>query len=218
MTRLAKVLVGVLAFAGVGLVVACSGTPAGAPARCSSTGVQSCSGGATVEACVTQAPDGACMATYYKVGSQTFECSSCTDTSCAEKASAACVGGGTGTGIGTGIGTGVGTGIGTGSGTSRQGGACQVASDCPSLACGCSNGGTTGYQGCNNGSCATSCPSSNQAGGAACVVPGGCFCASGVCGFGSETCCAAPGIATTGASCNTDCDCASGDCVTGQCF
>ena len=215
-------LAAIVALLGVGIVAACSGSGGAAPARCSSAGAENCVGGKTVEACVTTTAEGACASTYYRVGSQTFECSSCTDTACAEKAAAACEGS-TVTGVPAGNGT---TGNGTNSplpqGQPSQGqgtgAACQTSSDCPALPCGCSNGTTTSYQGCNNGFCAAECPSNNQPGGGACVVPGGCFCASGVCGFGSQTCCAAPGATGTGSACGTDCDCASGSCVTGQCF
>jgi hypothetical protein len=196
-----------IAFACTWLALACSSSGGGAsPAKCSNSGAATCQGGATVQECITTDSNGTCASTYYTVGSQTFECSSCEDTSCAQKATAACLsgpGGGPDGGSPTGPGSGA---------------ACTTSQTCPTLACSCSSGSSTSYQGCINGACATSCPSPNGAAGAACIVPGGCFCASGTCGFGAETCCASAGATPSGSSCVTDCDCQSGNCTAGQCF
>ena len=204
-------LFGVLA---VLVTAACSGNPkagAGGGATCSNAGPGSCEGGSEMKACVTTTSSGACASTYYTVGSQTFECSSCEDTSCAEKAGAACAGGAITL-------PGVGEDSGAGQATPGAGGTCSSSQDCPALPCACSDGSSTSYQACTDGVCATSCPSPQGPAGSACFVPGGCFCESATCGFGAETCCATTGTTQSGGACSADCDCQSGNCSVGQCF
>jgi hypothetical protein len=81
-------------FLGLALVAGCSSssTPAAA-ATCTNSGASSCASGSALQACVTKNGDGSCSGIYYTIGSQTFPCNSCTDTtSCAASAVSACAG------------------------------------------------------------------------------------------------------------------------------
>lgn len=120
-----------------------------------------------------------------------------------------------------GSGSGGGSGTGGGGSSAQPGGdgpACSSSDDCEPLDCSCSDGSITSYRGCSNGRCETRCPSGDRTGGSSCVVPGGCFCASGACEFSTQLCCASPGTLKSGAACSSDCDCTSGTCSFGKCF
>ena len=80
---------------GLGLTAGCSSStsPGASAPTCSAYGASTCTGGNALQACVTKNADGSCASLYYTVGTQTFNCNSCTDaTTCASNAVNACIG------------------------------------------------------------------------------------------------------------------------------
>jgi hypothetical protein len=80
----------------LGLFLA-AGCSSSSKTDCKDVPIAACAGGAKYQYCVTSDSSGNCTAGYYTVGSQTFNCVSCTDlTKCVSDATSACLGSGAG--------------------------------------------------------------------------------------------------------------------------
>lgn len=91
-----KVLV--LALAALGVIGGCSSSSSSSPSsdgtpECTSADGTTCPTGAGALQLCTTSSNGTCMAAYFQVGSLTFQCNSCMDTTaCEDQAAAACYG------------------------------------------------------------------------------------------------------------------------------
>jgi hypothetical protein len=130
-----RVLVAVAALAcalgGSGSIGGCSSSASsgsdgnGTPACTPADGNSCPTGAGALQICTTKSSDGGCSGAYFTVGSLTFECNSCLDTTaCQDQAVAVCYGnGGTGGDAGSGGSSG-----GSSSGSSGSSGGSQDAS------------------------------------------------------------------------------------------
>jgi hypothetical protein len=87
----------------MGATFGCSSSSSNATS-CPNSGA-SCPNGEAIQACMTKSSDGSCSSIYYMVGSQTFNCKSCSAAdrqTCASQAAMSCTGGGTDSGSGGG--------------------------------------------------------------------------------------------------------------------